>query len=265
MDPVRPAACDDDRRVEVESVLKDISGAQEEEARGFRPDVSELVGEPRSAFPLLTPEKVRIDWDRFERLLARILDILKKWAGDAAHDEGIAGLPLSEGYRTFLLAEAIRGEGALRERGEEHDVDGDVFAPAVRYAFAPFLKAYAKELDRSFDEEPDLRGRCPVCGAEPFMAEFDSEDGRRLLACGLCGTEWRFARMKCPFCGNEDQRKLGYLEIEDLEGYRAYVCESCKRYVKTVDRRKVIGEIDLETADALTPELDEAATSGGVR
>ena len=276
MKSVRPTACDEARRAELESVLQSISSAQEDAARGFRPDAStRKVGSsgcpddaaatspPADGAPLLAPESVRVDRDRFAGLLAEVLNILRRWTGDARHNEAIAKIQISDEYRAILVADAIRGGGALQGRGEDHEVDGDVFALAVRYALAPFLSAYARELADRFDPEAILGGRCPVCGAEPFMAELDREDGRRLLACGLCATRWRAARMKCPFCGSEDQQKLGFLEVEGIEGYRADVCEGCRRYLKTVDRRRVDEPIALDLADALTPELDEAALDRG--
>ena len=98
------------------------------------------------------------------------------------------------------------------------------------------------------------------------MGEFDEADGRRRLACGLCGTRWRFPRLECPFCRNRDQKKLGFLAVESpglAPGYRVDVCEKCKRYVKTVDRRTLKKPITLELAEVLTPELDEAAMERG--
>ena len=101
------------------------------------------------------------------------------------------------------------------------------------------------------------------------MAEFDGEDGRRRLACGLCGTRWRFPRLECPFCRNRNHEKLGFLEVEGpgnvTEGYRVDVCEACGRYIKTLDRRSLVKTVTLELADVLTPELDEAALERGYR
>jgi FdhE protein len=51
--------------------------------------------------------------------------------------------------------------------------------------------------------------------------------------------------------------------VEDIEGYRVDVCEKCRRYVKTLDRRTRVSPAKLELADILTPELDEAAVEKG--
>jgi FdhE protein len=256
---------------EAEAVFDRISRAQEEAADGFSPDLPDRGDRRESGGPLITREEIPVDRARFEHLLAETLDILEDWLGGGAIWEGArdgGNQPLLSDYdRSELLAAAIEGGGALERRAEELAARPEPFACAVRYAFAPFLKACARELKDGFDPESVLGGRCPVCGAEPFIAEFDGEDGRRRLACGLCGTRWRFARVKCPFCGNDDHRKLGFLEVEgprDLTGgYRVDVCEACKRYVKTVDRRTLTKPVTLELADVLTPELDEAAIERG--
>jgi Protein involved in formate dehydrogenase formation len=81
------------------------------------------------------------------------------------------------------------------------------------------------------------RGLCPFCGAPPGFADI-LEDGRRRLACHLCGGAWTFARLGCPFCGNDRTRDLARLEAEATEeGYSVSVCKGCRAYVKELDRR----------------------------
>ena len=251
MSPARP-------RGEVEWVWREISRAQEEAVREFRPDVSKVPAPSGADSPLLARERIRPDWGRFERLLGEILGILEKWSGKSAGE-----VHFPEDRRGALLSRALKGEGELEKLGIELGADPAVFAFAVRSSLAPFLGAYARALESGFDPESVLGRRCPVCGGEPFMAEFDGEDGRRRLQCGLCRTRWRFPRMKCPFCGSEDQEAFGFLEVEGLEGYRADTCDACRRYVKTLDRRRVLEPVSLELADALSPELDEAARERG--
>ena len=81
------------------------------------------------------------------------------------------------------------------------------------------------------------RGLCPFCGAPPGFADV-AEDGRRRLACHTCGGAWTFARLACPFCGNERTKDLARLEAEAREeGYSISVCKACRAYVKELDRR----------------------------
>jgi len=105
---------------------------------------------------------------------------------------------------------------------------------------------------------------CPLCGSEPYMAYFDKK-GKRYLHCELCGTEWAFPRVKCPFCQNEDQEELGYFEPEEERGLRVYFCRKCSRYIKTVDRRVFEKEIPLELEYLGTLHLDLLAEKEGFK
>ncbi|HSF03934.1 MAG TPA: formate dehydrogenase accessory protein FdhE, partial [Solirubrobacterales bacterium] len=80
-------------------------------------------------------------------------------------------------------------------------------------------------------------GVCPYCGAPPGFAEV-AEDGRRRLACHVCGGMWTFARVACPFCGHQDSRELTQLRAEAAEeGYTVHLCRRCRGYIKELDRR----------------------------
>lgn len=104
------------------------------------------------------------------------------------------------------------------------------------------------------------RGDCPFCGAYSRIG-YDAEDSRT-LHCLSCGHSWRFARLKCPSCGNSDFNTLGYFEAEGIEGVRVSFCRECNRYFKIVDVKLKAAE-DAETEDALTMELDDLAAKEG--
>jgi FdhE protein len=106
------------------------------------------------------------------------------------------------------------------------------------------LQLYANKLKSKVDKENWLKGNCPICGSFPAMEKFRREDGKRILWCGLCGTEWHFKRIMCPFCDNEDHNSLRYFFVEgnadfDKTALRVDVCDRCKRYIKTLDERKL--------------------------
>lgn len=68
-----------------------------------------------------------------------------------------------------------------------------------------------------------------------------------MLVCALCGGEWLFGRILCPACGEEDPRKLPIFQNEKYPGVRLETCETCHRYVKTIDMSedaRPIPEID---------------------
>jgi FdhE protein len=96
------------------------------------------------------------------------------------------------------------------------------------------------------------------------MAKFQKDDGRRILECYLCGTQWAFKRLRCPFCGNEDHKTLGYLFL-DGDSCRIDKCDNCKRYIKTLDERKSTQDqpLSLLVQDVATLYLDILAIREG--
>ena len=71
--------------------------------------------------------------------------------------------------------------------------------------------------------------------------------------------EWPFYRTACPFCA-EDERIFYYARQAP---YRVYVCEACRRYLKTVDLREVEGQRVLPVERILTIEADVEARAAG--
>jgi FdhE protein len=107
------------------------------------------------------------------------------------------------------------------------------------------------------------KNRCPVCNGEPNFAYLDRDDGVRWLICSRCRAEWRYKRLVCPFCENDDPAKLKYYPAGEKKNYRLYVCDVCTRYLKAVDLRKA-GENTLLLAEpVLTWSLDLAAREEG--
>jgi len=106
-------------------------------------------------------------------------------------------------------------------------------------------------------------GYCPICGREPKIGELREEEGRRYLFCNQCGYEWSFVRIKCPFCGNEEQQSLAFFTVEGDERYRVDVCNECKRYIKIIDFRETKQEANLDVEDIATLHLDMLAYEEG--
>jgi len=82
------------------------------------------------------------------------------------------------------------------------------------------------------------RPGCPICGSQPVLSILDTE-GKRSLVCGFCWNEWSARRIRCPFCGETDSRKLHYQFSDKENEYRLESCDSCLSYLKTVDIRKL--------------------------
>lgn len=106
---------------------------------------------------------------------------------------------------------------------------------------------------------------CPFCGGPAGFADV-IEDGRRRLACHLCGGAWMFSRLRCPACGNEATSDLVRLapEAED-EGYAISACLRCSTHMKELDRRVRWNAGSPLVEDWGSPHLDLVARRAGYR
>ena len=112
------------------------------------------------------------------------------------------------------------------------------------------------------DDTSCYRGYCPICGGEADFAALEKESGARRLLCSRCNFEWTFQRAVCTFCSVDGQ--LNYFPSAD-GAYRLYVCESCKRYLKTIDLRELARETNLPAERVLTLGMDVEAAQAGYR
>lgn len=96
--------------------------------------------------------------------------------------------------------------------------------------------------------------RCRFCGGAPQLSILergsDADGGGRLLLCANCLTSWPFRRVVCAWCGEEDERKLGYFHSPAFDHLRVDACDTCRRYLKAVD---------LTRLGLAVPIVDEAA------
>jgi formate dehydrogenase maturation protein FdhE len=155
---------------------------------------------------------------------------------------------LAEDPREFAEAwdrEEIGPGALLPERGRIGSVEvqarvqlsQDALAFLAVAGLRPALAAYFAECREHVRDGEWSLGVCPCCGAPPGFADL-VEDGRRRLACHLCGTSWTFARLECPLCGARDARDVVRLVAEAAdEGYAITACRACRGYVKELDRR----------------------------
>jgi FdhE protein len=148
----------------------------------------------------------------------------------------------------------------------QDEVDEDVIDLVdlfLEESLRPALEKVAEKYGKIIAETGWAEGYCPICGKEPKIGEIREEEGNRFLFCTQCGFEWRFRRIKCPFCGNEEQQTLAYFTIEGEEKYRVDVCHECKRYIKIVDFREAEEEANLDVEDIATLHLDMLANEEG--
>jgi FdhE protein len=117
-------------------------------------------------------------------------------------------------------------------------LDDSITAFLAISALRPSLERYLGGCRAKLRAADWDRGVCPFCGAPPGFAEV-GEEGRRRLACHVCGGAWTFPRLRCPFCGDDATQRLGRLEFEAAadQGYFISTCSGCHSYIKELDQR----------------------------
>lgn len=146
---------------------------------------------------------------------------------------------------------------------EDDDNFFDLVKFFLRESLRPELEKIAHKYGDKISELGWSEGYCPICGKEPKIGKIKAGDARRYLFCSHCGFEWNYRRVKCPFCGNEEQQTLAYFTIEGDERCRVDVCNVCKRYIKIVDLRDTEQEANLDVEDIATLHLDMLAYEEG--
>lgn len=78
---------------------------------------------------------------------------------------------------------------------------------------------------------------CPTCGGLPQLSALrpEGEGASRWLLCSFCLREWRFRRIACPSCAEEDNEKLPRYSAEGYTYVHVEACDRCKGYLKNVD------------------------------
>ncbi len=221
----------------------------------------------KQGLPVIDHHKLNFVKKEFDELFDRISSILIKRATDG----NLAVSQLLEAERAGEVSPSDLAQAAITDKEESlkqfsENVEGDEgeIAFATKAVVTPFLRVCARPLQRKIDLNHIMSDRCPICGGAPLMAKLRREDGKRILECSLCNTQWTFKRLKCPFCGNEDADTLGFFFTGEAT-YRVDKCDKCKGYIKTVDeRKKAEGELRaLLIEDVATLYLDILATREG--
>lgn len=207
---------------------------------------------------------------------------------EALHAEDPLSGRLSEDSERFadqapviLRYAAESGPAALSEEARSRQADPPATArtrllvywsgdrpSAEDYLSRAILRPYVETLRRQSvpPERPHRQGRCPVCGGAASIGvrrDGDTMEGaRRFLGCALCGIEWPFTRILCPACLETDPHKLPSFRSERHPAVRIEACETCRRYVKSIDLSEDARPIP-EVDDLLSLAMDLWAREQG--
>lgn len=128
----------------------------------------------------------------------------------------------------------------------------------IAVAAGPVLELAAASL-KPISKEEWSGPACPACGGMPQVSVIREQSGEfmagspRHLVCGRCALWWSFARATCPWCGEDDSRRVGSFAPEGERLVRIDACDTCHSYVKTFDLRERGGR-------DVVPLVDDVAT-----
>jgi len=198
--------------------------------------------------PLLQSKGAAIDLNPVEETIQEVIGRLRSRFAPGA----LCERPVSCGAISEFLEDGV----LTPESGMMHYLGSKLTSRYLR----PVIEAFSSWRQ----EDRWLRHYCPVCGSAPAMGQLVGADpGRlRLLACGYCGTRWRYRRTGCPFCRNEDDHRLAAVAVKDQVELRIDYCEHCRGYLKTYDGQ---GSEGVFLADWTSIQLDVVALDRGLK
>ena len=222
----------------------------------------EIKRKMQNGVPMITWDTLPLNESYLQDLFQSICEIMKNY--EESESGSIQKLSDAKSNGKFKLKNLIEklfqhDSGYFRSLSNNLEISEDILIFISLNLAKPFFEAVAEQIkdkiaDRVMMDTVWLKNFCPVCGSSAQLAKLEKEVGRKILYCSLCETEWRFMRIKCPFCCTEEQKSMKFLE-EEKGPYRIDVCEQCKRYIKTLDERK--GGDDKR---AFIPSVEDLAT-----
>ena len=137
-----------------------------------------------------------------------------------------------------------RGEPGDASEDEERSVVPEPRAFVTGAMLQPYSEAAAIARRDHTGRSPNKTGpsaaRCPVCLGPPCLGILreEGQGARRTLLCGRCVTEWDYLRVVCPKCLEERFDALPVYTAETFPHVRIEACDTCCRYLKTIDLTK---------------------------
>lgn len=139
----------------------------------------------------------------------------------------------------FFEAVLNRDERVFEELSLQFGTDKQVLKFFSYNSIKPSICVCAEQLANYLSGNVScLKGYCPICGSAPILSLFEQE-GRRRLICSFCWHQWHAKRLYCPYCNNSQSRDLHYFYDEEEKEARVDLCNKCKKYIKTIDTRKI--------------------------
>jgi len=207
---------------------------------------AELASVQRSLF-LSAPETLTGDGDFLQAVdvdaAATAIPLFLVWLQRTApHALALAAASMAEeatDWRTLLRASLASGEEDEEVARTGPFAEATLFV--VNAVMQPFAEAAAiarrERLDRPSSPVDTFSSHCPICGSRPSVGILreEGQGAKRLLVCGRCLTEWPYLRVVCTSCGEEKFESLPVYTTDLFAHVRLEACDTCRRYLKTID------------------------------
>ncbi len=254
------------RQAELQSELPivDVTGMSVVESR-FLGGESLVVGMDSEAFDLA-----------FRASALRIWPVMGVLFTALAESLGGLGRKLEDDRQWVnqCLKAVVHGdEEALEHAAAAAVVTPDFLLMALRAAYGPCIAAQKQALLPLAPADLWRKPYCPVCGSDPDLSTLEnhpnpsdfliSKSGELWHHCPVCTHRWRFMRLTCPGCGNQDHERMNRFSFPDCPHEHIYACEDCHQYLPCLDLVERSEAIDFDLAALGLVHLDAVAQSRG--
>jgi len=217
-------------------------------------------------FPLISVSDFAIDPKACQDLLQKLCELIKDWPSSLADAARAMARTRSRGSINpqELFAGLLNGDDFLFQRtAAELNVDQKALATFVYFSVQPCLNLCAEQLAVHLPSTDTWqKGYCPICGSSPGLSFLD-HDGDRKLVCSFCWWTWPVKRLACPHCHSADDQALHYFFSDREEDWRVDLCDGCKKYIKTLDTRKITRPLYFPLEQIASLHLDLKAQEMG--
>lgn len=202
--------------------------------------------------PLLPREQFIFPLDKVKEIRKRLIELTKEIDSLSGDIQSLLQDLEKEGFWEKSLHKYLAGDDSFfRIYGEKMTAAPRLLSFIVQSSVNPFAESISKAIALTLPGEDYTYGHCPICGSLPFLSVLE-KGGKRYNICSFCLHQYPVPRLQCVFCLEDVKKEHNYFEVKELPGYRVDVCESCKKYIKTLDFR--------ERDEVIIPPLDDLAS-----
>ncbi|MDQ7032032.1 MAG: formate dehydrogenase accessory protein FdhE [Desulfonauticus sp.] len=214
--------------------------------------------------PILERKNFPLPLDKVKSLLTELLDFIL--ANEQLKDPGrvLANDLEKEDFFYKSVQKFLEQDDAFfRVYGEKLEQSPRLLSCVVQSSIAPFAVSITKQFLSLIPDAEYSFGHCPVCGSLPLISALEDKAGTRKNYCSFCLFAYKVPRLQCVFCGEEYKKDHTYFYAKQLPGYRVDTCDKCKKYIKTIDFRKMDKFILPMLDDFISFPLDVKARKEG--